>query len=439
MGLFGKILLFVNLILGLVVAYFSTQSWAKRQEVTSNALHYKVWLDGYPLTAPAATDPETIPFPVSLTGGYEVESVRKSFLADHEKGSDGGQVLGGRGKTIATQEEEIKEVQTKAKAALSSQNDAQRLSTLCGKLDKDRDGKPTYAPGWLSRLAETYEERVLYRILATSANAQEAAKTAESILDKKFENILAKPDPKRAEAEATSLKTAMDELKVAADKAKQDFDRAAMTMDENRIPNMLTAVRVSRAEMKNAYQKALQVWSEIGSSVARDELDRRKKIAHLLMHLDDSSPWQKRVAMIVGLKVYQRTIGEQTRRLAAMTESARIEITLDQLAFTEEYEVAKALSLERALLLTRQQARRADLQTQQQKDLDAVRQRQLQLSVRKQAFATLQAEVADLLAKQADVEQKLFEVELKVGQTLRDNFDLQDQLNTAEVKLVGGR
>jgi hypothetical protein len=436
MGIFGKILLFINFLLAIGVAYLSTQSWAKRQEVTSNALHYKLWIDGYPLASPAATDEDSIPFPVQLTGGYNVDTVRKSFLTKHAEGTDGGPAFGGRTKTIANQEDELKEAQAKAKQTLSGANDATKLTTLCGRLDKDRDGKPTYAPGWLARFAETYDERVLIRQLASSTNVQEAAKTAETILDKKFEVALAKPDPKRADAEAATLKAAVDELKIAAEKAKTAYDTAAREMDETRIPKLLNSIRDSRAELKTAYQKALQALADIGTTAARDELDRRKKIAHLLLHLDDSSPWQKRVAMIVGLKIYQRTLGEQTRRLQAMAESARVEITLDQLAFTEEYELAKSLSLERALLLTKQQARRADLQTQQQKDLDAVKQRQLQLANRKQVFAALQAEVADTLAKQADVEQKLFEVELKVGETLRLNFDLEKQLDSAEVKLV---
>ena len=48
---------------------------------------------------------------------------------------------------------------------------------------------------------------------------------------------------------------------------------------------------------------------EIRATAVKDEHERRARLAHLLVHLDPSPAWQKRVAMVVGLRQYVRRQG----------------------------------------------------------------------------------------------------------------------------------
>src|SRR5205823_450941 len=150
---------------------------------------------------------------------------------------------------------------------------------------------------------------------------------------------------------------------------------------------------------------------------------RQRRTAHLLMHLDPTPAWQKRVALVVGLRTYVQVVGEHVTRMRAMQVAAEQQVVSDQAGFSEEYQLLSNLAAQRAVLLYQQSKVTADLRNQRATDRGAVVARATQLVAHRDELAKLQAEVQATLAKQAEVEGRLFEVERRVGQTLDRNAE----------------
>ena len=406
MHILGKLLLFVNMLIAGGVIFLATQDWAKRQDVTAMALRYFLVLKGLPLEAPPASEPDAIPFPVETGGGFTVETVRPSLLAAYFQGVDGGGPYASAGTQIITQLDEVKRVQGKIDAQLrAASSDVDRLAMLAG-----RDAT---VPGLLTPLAETFEERELIRRLATAdpqkpGAIEEAAKKAEDLLKRRFDAVLTKPDPKAAGVFADKLKDAVDKLRLnPQDKVSQD-EFAAVLLDRALI-------------------------------AARDDGDRRRQIAHLLMFLDPTAGWQKRVAMVVGLRTYQKAAAEQVGHLRDIARSTQRQLEMDQASFIEQYELLKNVALERSTLEFQQTQILAELEKQKAADTEALNQRARQLKDRQASLDAIQLQVAAQLASQAKIEKDLFEVQKQVGQTLRANFTLEEDLEKSELSQTGGR
>ncbi|MGL5096148.1 MAG: hypothetical protein ACRDD1_11200, partial [Planctomycetia bacterium] len=319
MSTLGKVLLFANLLFGAGVVYLATDDWSQRQAVTGTALKHRLVLTGLPLDGPprAGADSEAVPLAMETTGGYVVESVSPKLLASYFEGADGGSSFGASGTPPSTQLEEVKRVWEKVQAVLRDANDTARVSRLCGVYDAKGD----FAPGWLVVMAESFEERLVARELARSDDPKAAADKAEAILKRKFDAILNKPAPKAAEEFAEKVKAAAEKLR------GNPLDPVAF--------NDLTAVLADAAT----------------PDAARDEGDRRRRVVHILAHLDRDPAWQKRVGMVVGLKSYQHMIADQANRFRALARSTQRQIELDQANFVEQYEQHKNLALERSQLL----------------------------------------------------------------------------------------
>lgn len=71
--------------------------------------------------------------------------------------------------------------------------------------------------------------------------------------------------------------------------------------------------------------------------ITKDEPERRARLAHLLIHLDPSAAWQKRVLMVVGVKRYARTVAVQAIRLGEMAARVRRLSDDEQNAFVARY------------------------------------------------------------------------------------------------------
>jgi hypothetical protein len=443
MGTLGKILLGVNILAAVGVAYLATQDYARHREVAGTAVQYQVLLAGLPVETQAGADEDAIPFPIETPGGTKIETISPERLKLIFQGYDGGSDLGGGG-PVPTQMREVDRVEKAVQARLSAATPAEQLALLCGRLTVDRNTgfvvpDPT-APGWLLRMAESFDERDFIRELSKAAPAQvaESAKTAQELLDKRFAAVRAKPNPGAAEADAAKLKEAGENLRKAADRARQATlafqglppdapNRAAVEQD----------VLIARGALAEAYGALRRALTDLAHAAPRDEGDRRRRVAHLLMHLDSSAAWQKRVGLVTGLRTYLDAVRQQADRLEAMAATAAQQKVLDQARFSDEYELLKTLAVQQSLLLNRQVETTADLYRQRQQDLEYAKGRYAQLTARQTELAAVRAEVAETLKRQAEVEAALFDLQKRVGEALRTSFELEQKVEAAEQKKGG--
>jgi hypothetical protein len=450
MGTLGKILLFINLLAAGGVAYLATQDWSKRQEVAAAATRHALVLHGLPVVTPAgkARTEDSVPVMIPVSGGVPVESIRPALLDAHFKDAPGGAYLGNRGRPPATQVDEVKEVQSKVQGLLGGQQTNQ-LELLCGKFGPaaaPNQARP-YTPGWLTGLAESFEERDLVRQLADTPNTDPqqvpgAVKQATDMLDKKFKAVLAEPNPALAGQEAEAIKTTTENLKSTADRAQKAYAAyVALINQKPPPPETDPALAAARKEAEDAlkaqaqaYEAYQQTLRDTGTAACRDDDDRRRRIAHLLMQLDHNADWQRRVALVVGLRTYKDALHDQVNRLRAMAISANLQLYLDQDAFSAEFELMKSLAIDRTVLLVRQRLVTADLRNQLAADRTAVLQRKAQYDQHRADLARMQQEVADALARQQAVESALFAVQRQVGDALTQNAELERRLETAEHK-----
>jgi hypothetical protein len=437
MSMLGKILLVVNFLVAAGLAYLIAQDWAARQSVSAVVARSALTLDGLPVEKLATEDEDVVRVDARVEGPNVVRTIRPEMLKDHFQGATGG-TLGGAD-VPTTQKEEVERVRTKADAQLAAAaGPVERLALLAGRFD----AKGNFVPGWLAAMAESYDERTLVRTLAGAAvpppgqqapdpqALEEAVKTARGMLDARFEAVTNPPDRQKAAEETNRLK----ELSEAIRKADEAAREANKRYVANPGPATEKALTDALVALEQAFRDQKEFLAGVGHSAARDEPDRRRRIAHLLAHLDRDAAWQKRVALVVGLRTYVAAIQDHVGRLRDMAASTRQQVVLDQAEFSETYDLLKNLAGERALLLVQQSDLTADLATQRRRDQEAVTLRASQLQRREQELKDIQAQVAAALARQAEVEQGLLSVQKQVAETQQRNVELLDKVAAAEQK-----
>jgi len=405
MSLLGKILLGVNLLAAVGLTYLTLQDWSKRQEVGGLALRYTLTLTGIAVDEPKGVEGGTdrVPLQIEDAPGHVTETVSQKLLDEHFKGTSSRP-------TPKTQLDEVREVQKAVRGLVAAQaNDPDKLRVLCGGMNAAQQ----FEPGVLMYFADTFEERQAIRGLVVVRDpqtgnprmianaAQITANLAEGYrrLDRKFEAVLAAPNPSAAQADATRIAEIQGRIAGGDKKAEEEL---AATF----------------AEGNPAY--------------CRDDADRRNRIAQLLMLHDRTLANQKRTVLVVGLRVYARAVNEQLARVEEIVRRVERQIEQDQAKFQEEYELLKRLAVEQDQLFAQEQRVLAGYKDQAAEDDKHVNVRQTQLADLEKNLNEITAAVAKLLQAQADVEKSLFDVQKKVGETLRKNADLEGQLLKAE-------
>ena len=450
MGTLGKLLLFVNLLVAAGLVYLTSQDWAVRQSIQANVLRHHLVLAGMPVEPPVGidSDDDNIALGTVVSGQIVVERVRLKFLKEHFTGTDGEELAGVP--VVKSQMAEVTGIKAKMEAKLGGLAPAEKLAQLCGRFDRSpQTQRLVFTPGILTLMTESFVERDLLRQmvdpdrLATRGlqRVEENATIAMAMLNKRFD-ALTKVDPAQSEADAGKVKQATEAIRQASDAAKSKF-AAYKAFQDDKTSDPKTVAAAAK-EATDAFDKlgdthtALQtVLSSVGTDACRDESDRRNRIAHLLMHLSETAGWQKRVALVVGLRTYAHVMADQVDRFAKMERSTEQQIGQDQGRFAEEYELLKNLAIGRALLLQQQVVVRSELELQRANDIEAVTQRRLLTDDRRKGLEDIQAKVAAGLDAQSKVEQRLFAIEKQVGETLRKNFGLEGQLEATENK--GGK
>jgi hypothetical protein len=421
----GYVLLVFNLLATGGFAYLAIQDWKGRQTITAAGLRHVVLRDGLPLDGgPEQLPPRVqpgqegysdfaateIPFRVEMAGGRFTEVVSPELLYSYfsavgpsagATGADGGVTAGAAlagNVPVTSQINEVKRVQGILRGAINVSNDRVRL-----------------IESLLILQAETYEERVEILALVKAGNAAELDRR----LMKKFDQVI---NPTNPRPDVSPAQHTPDEI-------KEDVPPGATREDRE----------AASARARNKLDERLQAGARIRADASHDETERRSKLAHLLVHLDRDAAWQKRVAMIVGLKQYVKVVTAQAVRFGIMASRIDRQILDDQDAFLAEYDLLEALARQRTLMVRDMADTRAKLTDQQTKDQDFVNQRQTQLNTLTAQLRAVKAEVDALLLRQEASERQLFNVQRAVGDTLDEIYRLEADLYRRERERFGLR
>ena len=387
MGILGKILLVVNLLLGAGFAYLAIQDWQGRQTIEASGLRHLMLLNGLPLgdragdPADMPTDQEAeIPFAMLGPGNKPIQTVSVDLLKAYFQAvkvapAADGQITLAVNTPVPNQLAEVKRTQ----------------GLMRGYIDR-QDGPAQKAQAAGSRLlflAETFDERASIQDLMAKANGEELLRR----LNQKFDQVLTPP----------------------------------------RAPDV-SALAAGDNEDANAIKDRLTKASELRESGVKDIAERRARIAHLLVHLDSDAAWQKRVLMVVGAREYVKAVVLQSIRLREMTQRVERTIFDDQDQFIAKYAQERGLAIQRTQTVRDAEETQARLATQALKDEEIVKQRETHLAEVKTQLERVKGEVNQLLARQTLTEQQLFAVQREVAAILDDIYELQDQLIRKELE-----
>jgi hypothetical protein len=418
MRIFGIILIVLNLLLTGGFIYFAVQDWSGRKAIDAAGLRHIILRDGLPLEDngpnpfPASAAPGSdnyseytsteIPFVVEGPGGVSTTTVSPALLEAYFKatGDTRNDSLGGM-MPVASQMAEVKRVFE----VLKKQDDAVKL---------DRFGNA------LLRLADTFEERNEYTEWFAKGQLAELAHA----MDLQFNRVLptlVQSGPLDAtmwnDTYTQRMKGFTDQRDAAAKEAA-DAEAAGNT---------------ALAESKKAEADRLtNLISRRSKREPRDNADRRFRLATLLAHLDTDPAYQKRVALVVGMKQYVRALDGQAGKFQEITDRVESAAFADQERFVGQYAQLRSMAIQRTQLVLEMAEIRRQLEAQEQKDQDLVNRRMEQLKDVTALRDKLREEVKMLLAKQTQTEQALFLLEREIGLKLEDIYRMEAELRKLE-------
>jgi len=487
MTLLGKILLFFNIIAAGAVVYFATQSWTVRQNQNYTALQYYLWIQGLPAQSDAFPTLPTVaeeinraPIPLGTTSepfhmgpSQPVYSIPYGVLKRHFENADKGPYSSP--KPPNSRAAEVKRVRELLENNIESMSsDAERLAFLVGKYAGLR-----FDPGLLILLADSFEEREAYRSLIRkpsdadelSAEKLEAnAKIARQALANKFDAVTNPPNAAALAEETTKLqdkfklvaeaeaeaKTATERLKSATDSYRKLYEPLLeKSLEVNFVADADTKAAVEKArteqdsayeaflkksEAKKAAQMAWMAQQASARSAATDEPDRLRRTIQLMMVLDKGESWQRRLALVFGLKDYLVALKDRVERhTGARPYSPRLRQKMDEqtVEFNTLYERSKEVAIDRDRQLYRQKEITDAIKLQLMNSTEQLAQAKTQHEMKAADLKTIEAEVAERVATQTRIEGDLFDVQKQIGDMLRLNYELEAKLEDTERKLIG--
>jgi len=489
MTILGKVLLFFNLIAAGAVVYFATQSWTVRQNENYTALKYYLWIQGLPSESapippmpadPAEIDQTQVPLgsdsdPYRMGRGHSVFSIPYGVLKKHFENADKGPYSSPN--PANSRSGEVKRVRELLENTIESmKTDTERLAFLVGKYAGLR-----FEPGLLILLADSFEEREAYRSLIRkpshaedfSAEKVEAnAKMARQAFAAKFDAITNPPNAAALAEETTKLqdkfklvmeadaeaKVANDRLKAATQAYRTLYEPLlAKSLEVNFVADADTKAAVEKArgeqdaayeaflkksEAKKAAQSAWMLQQASTRSAATDEPDRLRRTIQLMMVLDKGESWQRRVAIVFGLKDYVVALRDRVERhTGARPFAPRLRQKMDEetVEFNTIYERSKEVAIDRDRQLYRQKEITDALKLQLKNSTEQLAQAKTQHDMKSADLKTIEAEVAERIGVQTRIEADLFDIQKQIGDMFQQNYEMEAKLEQTERKLIGGR
>ncbi|VTR91019.1 unnamed protein product [Gemmata massiliana] len=404
MRLFGILLIVLILLAGGGYVYLATQDWKGRQQINAAGLRHLLLLQGLPVEgADFSADDET-PFEVPVAGGEVTSTVSKKLLESYFRDDTAGV-----GAPVGGGEQAPARLSLAANTPVTSQvGEVKRvLGLLKGEIDKTQDTaqKIALVEGWLLIQAETMNERIQYQEWASRNDKAGAPKSAEKLA-----------------VDADSLLHALD----------RKFYRVA--------PKLYTSDSVALApakwqEMQKQGEGADA--AQLKPPVSTDDADRRVRLAHLFVHLDRDAAWQRRVAVVVGLRRYVAAITAQTIRFREMRSQVDLPLAVDQASFqkAQDYLLNETRQkVDQARLIADEKAKLVEQKTAAD---DAVSRRQTQLAELRAQLLKVRAEIDEQLVRQTGFEKQLYEIQREVSLTLEEVYRLDALLVDIERERYG--
>ena len=426
MSTLGKVLLGINLLAAVGVAYLASKAWAKQQEHNIALAKFGLVDVGFPLESGKTvntSDPDAkVPFGLPTTGGRTADSVRVKVLTEYFGGAKGEyNTSANPPSSVIDEATDIKKT-FEAKVGGFKPNPAQGLAFLIG--TPGQGGQ--LVPGPLMLLADDFEERQLFRSwldVGTSDPNQAAAQFdfAANTVTRKFNEVTEKADEGKANAHHAAVLKARDDR----DKAFDAFKTAAVDQK---------AAAFQQFQQANAALSRAVSDPNIAST---SDLERRRKAGALFICLDLSAAAQKRAALVLGLKGYTAGVYDRVARLRSMPEryERAIESELAQFVILYEQRLNAAKDVDRLLVKT--QNNRTALEESDAHLAKQVEARITQRNTAKSLADATQVKVNAASVAQNAIEQDVFQLQKQVGALLVENFNLEDKLIQAEKKTLG--
>ncbi|MBM3982953.1 MAG: hypothetical protein FJ304_22315 [Planctomycetes bacterium] len=463
MRLFGILLVLFNIAAAAAFVYLSTQNWKGRQTITAAGLRHMLLLQGLPLDGPEqVTEPatgesvpkvgeevtgifsingkeqkakitkvtpqpdgtvvleaveptlnltteivvpgqpkETIDFAMDMAGGTPVKTISYKLLNSYFETNAKDATPLGTG-VVANQVAEVRRVKSVIAAQLKAK-------------EKEPKEQIDLLKGWLLNQAETIDVRVSYQALISPVDANGVDKT-----------------PERLTADATKLREILD-ARFAAVLAKPARTENAVDPGEKNDPGFAEKkAKIDAMPDKDRLAKSAE-WR----GAVQDDTQRRMMIAHLLVHLDPDANWQKRVAVVVGLRRYVKALSVQVVRFADMVNQIERYIPNDQAAFTKHENQLRDQAIRYAERARAVAEIRSALNAQKVAKDDAVSRHRTQLKALTDQLTKIKNEVDEKLVRQTEIETDLFETQREVALTLEEVYRLEALLAAVERERYG--
>ncbi len=427
MRLFGILLLVLIIPAGGAYVYFATQDWKGRQQINAAGLRHLLLLQGLPVEGEDFNAEDETPFQTPMAGGESTKTVSKKLLENYFKDN----TAVGAAPAVGTPGVEPPPV---ARLALATTDPVTsqyaELKRVFGLLKVELakattpDQKTSLVESWLLIQAETMTERIWYQTLISPT--KKIITERDKVTGQNEEKIVAK--------DAAELADSADELVYLLN---LKFYRVA--------PKLFEEDKLALASAKwDALQKKIEEAGGDANAVARlkppvftDDGDRRARLAHLLVHLDRDGAWQKRVAVIVGLRQYVQAIAAQTARFREMRNHVDLPNATDQATFQKNQDALITKARQEADRARAIAGERGKLEKQQTAAETALSLRESQLVDLKAQLQKVKDEVDQLLVRQSTAEKKLFEAQRLVSLTLEDVYRLEALLIEVERERYG--
>ncbi len=436
---FGIILTIVNLLAAGAFVYFATQDWQGRQRINAAGLRHLLLIQGLPLDPPPKGEEfdsqDETPFHIEMGGGVRTKTISKKLLekhfADNIAAAPGSEKISfASNAPVTNQIAEVKRVYGIIKTELS-------------KPELTTDAKITLLAGWLLLQAQTLDERIEYQTLISPKDADdkdktpqkrdEDAKKLEEKLFAKFDGILTpKPFDASAGEPLPDLNKILNELKQLQDELdKMIADKETAEAIQAKRAEIL-AKQKERDAAADKHKERADAQKVLREAAAPDEMDRRLRLAHLLVHLDPDAAWQKRVVVIVGLRRYVKTLATQAEMFLKMVARLEKHFPIDQATYVNTENGYRERAIQYSQRSKDVAEQRATLSDQKTTADDLVARRQTQIDDLTTQLNRIKAEVDTMLLRQSGIEKQLFEIQREVALTLDEVYRLEALLTTIE-------
>lgn len=188
-------------------------------------------------------------------------------------------------------------------------------------------------------------------------------------------------------------------------------------------------------------EKMLMAKFEACRSDKRDTAAKRRDVAHVLYNLDPGVESHRRLGMVVGLRAYVDEAEGQGRLLREMAETTKFESGDDRRRFEEAYLLNRDRIIELGLQLERHKSDLVDKERLKKRiDEEIIKPQQERIVKLDEEKKDTEKLAKGVLADQAELEKKLFELHRQISNLLVENLRLEQEIRDRELgRKRGGR